>query len=258
MENDGVFVDSHAHLQWESFDVDREEVLKRAKDNQVEYMVNIGFDIDACVKGVKLADTYSSMYATVGIHPHNASQFNKGTLSALKTLAANPKVVAIGEIGLDYFRNLSSKEAQINAFESQLLLAKDLSLPVVIHDRDAHDDIFMVLSKLKGKIKGVMHCFSGTKEFAQKCVKQGLLISFAGNVTYPKAYQLHEAAQCIDLKDLLIETDCPFLAPQSMRGKRNEPSYLPMTAKKIADLKSIPVDKVAEITAKNAKEFYKF
>ena len=197
------------------------------------------------------------MYATVGFHPHNANQLNQNTLFALKELAANPKVVAIGEIGLDYFRNLSPKAVQVKAFEAQLALAQELGLPVVIHDREAHNDVLNILSRFKGEIKGIMHCFSGDKDFAQHCLELGFLVSFAGNVTYPKAYPLHEAARWVDLKDMLIETDCPFLTPQDLRGKRNEPSYLPITAQKIADLKGVSIDAVAEATAENAKTIFK-
>jgi len=248
-----VFIDSHAHLQWATFESDREQVLKRAKEQQVNSIVNIGFDLEGSIKGIKLAEIYPDLYATVGFHPHNASQFNENTLSDLKNLAENPKVVAIGEIGLDYYRNLSPKAVQVKAFEAQLNLAQQLGLPVVIHDREAHNDVLDILSGFKGKIKGVMHCFSGNKEFAQQCIELGFLISFAGNITYPKAYPLHDAARWIDLKDLLIETDCPFLTPQNMRGKRNEPCYLPITAQKIADLKGINMETIAEQTVKNTK-----
>jgi TatD DNase family protein len=252
-----VFVDSHAHLQWNSFIDDFELVLERAKKTQVCCIVNIGFDLDSCIKGVKLANTYPELYASIGIHPHSANEFNDTTLSTLKTLATNPKVVAIGEVGLDYFRNLSTKEAQMKAFEAQLSLAYELNLPVVIHDREAHDDILKVLSKYNGKLNGIMHCFSGDIKIAQQCIDMGFLISFAGNVTYPKAYQLHEAAKYVALDNMLIETDCPFLTPQEMRGKRNEPSYLVMTANKIAALKDVSIDDVAAVTTKNAKTIYR-
>ena len=166
--------------------------------------------------------------------------------------------MAIGEIGLDYYRNLSPKRVQKQAFETQLALAQELKLPVVIHDREAHDDILQTLSKFKGKIRGIMHCFSGSKEMAQQCIDLGFHISFAGNVTYPKAHRLREIVKGIDLKDMLLETDCPWLAPQTMRGKRNEPSFLPMIAKEIANLKHISVAYLAETTTRNAKENLKF
>lgn len=257
MREGKVFVDTHAHLQWKSFDGDRENVLDRAREKGVSSIVNIGFDVAGSVKGVELAEKYEGLFATVGVHPHNAGTLNEKTVDTLRELSANPKVVGIGEIGLDYYRNLSPKNVQRKAFESQLALAEELKLPVIIHDREAHDDILQILLEFKGKIKGVMHCFSGNKELAQRCIDLGFFISFAGNVTYPKACGLQETAEWIDLKKLLLETDCPFLAPQEMRGKRNEPSFLPLIAKKIADLKRMSVDDLAEITTSNAEEILK-
>jgi TatD DNase family protein len=252
-----MFVDSHAHLQWASFDNDRKNVLERAKENCVTRIVNIGFDIAGSLKGVKLAENHKGLYATVGIHPHSANTLNKKIVDKLRELATNPKVVAIGEIGLDYYRNLSPKEVQRQAFETQLALAQELELPVVIHDREAHDDILQVLSRFKGRVKGVMHCFSGNKEMAQQCIDLGFKISFNGTITYPKNRELREIAKRIDLKHMLLETDCPFLAPQEVRGKRNEPSFLPMIAQEIANLKGISVDDLAEITTRNAEEILK-
>jgi TatD DNase family protein len=250
-------VDTHAHLQWASFDSDRDSVLVRAKEKRVNRIVNIGFDVNGSVKGIELAERYKGLFATVGIHPHSASKLNEKALNTLRELSANPKVVAIGEIGLDYFRKLSPKDAQKQAFEAQLALAQERKLPVIIHDREAHDDILKALSRFKGKIRGVMHCFSGNKELAQKCIDLGFLISFAGNVTYPKAYGLQEIAEWIDLKNMLVETDCPWLSPQEMRGKRNEPSFLPLIAQKIANLKFMSVDDLAEITTRNAERILK-
>lgn len=249
-----MFVDTHAHLQWASFDNDREKALARAKEKSVTRIVNIGFDVAGSLKGIKLAEKHQGLYTTVGIHPHNATTLNEKTLESLRELSSNPKIVAIGEIGLDYYRNLSPKEIQKQAFETQLALAQELKLPVLIHDREAHNDILEMLSRFKGKIKGVMHCFSGSKEMAQQCIDLGFLISFAGIVTYPNAHGLHEIAEWIDLKNMLLETDCPWLAPQEVRGKRNEPSFLPMIAQKIANLKDISVDDLAETTTKNATE----
>ncbi|NLE05518.1 MAG: TatD family hydrolase, partial [Crenarchaeota archaeon] len=189
-----MFIDSHAHLQWDSFDADREQVLENAKQANVECMITIGFDFPSCLKGIKLAQDWPQIYATIGIHPNSANEFSQTTLNDLRKLASQPKVVAIGEIGLDYFRDLSSKETQIRVFESQLKLAQDLSLPVVIHDRDAHRDILEVLTRYKGTIKGIIHCFSADLEFAQRCIDLDFFISFAGNLTYKKAYPLHIAA----------------------------------------------------------------
>ncbi|UCC33731.1 MAG: TatD family hydrolase [Candidatus Bathyarchaeota archaeon] len=249
-----MLVDSHAHLQWASFDEDREEVVRRAREAGVEYIVNIGFDVDGCRDGVELAERHEGLFATVGIHPHNASQFSDHVLDELMALAEHAKVVAVGEIGLDYYRDLSPREAQKKAFEAQMLLAEELELPVVIHDRDAHRDILEVLSQFRGRVEGVMHCFSGGREMAEQCIDAGFDISLAGPVTFQNARRLHEVACWVGLDKLLLETDSPWLAPQEMRGKRNEPAYLPFIAKKIADLKGLSFDAVAEATTENARE----
>jgi TatD DNase family protein len=251
-----MLVDTHAHLQWASFDKDREKVISRARKVDVKYIVNIGFDLDGSRQGVKLAEKHEGLYATVGIHPHNASQLNENVLDKLRKLSENPKVVAIGEIGLDYYRNLSPKEAQKKAFEAQLFLAEELGLPVVIHDREAHADTLEMLSKFKGKINGIMHCFSGSREMAEQCIKSDFYVSFAGPVTFPNAHKLQEIVKWIDLNKILLETDSPWLAPQPMRGKRNEPAFLLFVAKKIAKLKEISADELAEATTKNAKRIF--
>ena len=251
-----MLVDTHAHLQWASFDRDREEVIRRAREAGVENIVNIGFDVEGGKKAIELAEKHAGVSATVGIHPHNASQLNQDVLNVLRKLSENPKVVAIGEIGLDYYRNLSPRESQKKAFEAQLSLAEELRLPVVIHDRNAHADILEILSRLKGKMKIIMHCFSGSREMAEQCLRYGFYISFAGPVTFPNARRLHEAAKMIDVNKILLETDSPWLAPQEVRGKRNEPAFLPFIAKKMADLKGISMDKLAEATTKNAREAF--
>ena len=251
-----MLIDSHAHLQWASFDADREKVITRAREANVKNIVNIGYDLDGSEKAVELAEKYEGLYATVGIHPHNADRFNEKILETLRSISENPKVVAIGEIGLDYYRNLSSKDAQQKAFETQLILAQELKLPVVIHDRDAHAEVLKTLSKFKGKTNGVMHCFSGSPEIAEQCIRMDYCVSFAGPVTFPNAYKLHETAKTIALDKILIETDCPWLAPQNMRGKRNEPAFLPFTAEKVANLRGISLDELAEATTKNAKQLF--
>lgn len=252
-----MLIDTHAHLQWGSFDRDRVEVIRRAKNVDVQYIVNIGFDLNGSRKGIELSKKYAELFATVGIHPHNASQFNQGLLHTLRDLAKDPKVVAIGEIGLDYYRNLSRRETQRKAFEAQLLLAEDLELPVVIHDREAHADILKVLSQFKGRINGVMHCFSGSKTMAKRCIELEFNISFAGPVTFPKAHTLQEVATEIDMNRILLETDSPWLAPQVRRGKRNEPAFLPFIAETIAKLRGISFEELAEVTTKNAKRVFR-
>lgn len=251
-----MFVDSHAHLQWKSFEKDLDMVIEKAVKAGVEKIITIGTSLLESKKGVQLARRYPNVYATVGIHPHNAKYFNNNVARELKQMAEKPKVVAIGEIGLDYYRNLSSKQAQQKAFKAQLLLAKELQLPVVIHDREAHSDVLKTLSEFQNKIEGVMHCFSGSKEIAAQSIANGFYISFAGNITFPNAARLHEIAAALELDKILVETDCPWLAPQKIRGKRNEPAFLTYTAEKIANLKNIPLEKVAKATTQNANDIF--
>ncbi len=251
-----MLVDTHAHLQWASFNKDRETVISRARKVGVENIVDIGFDADGSREAIELAEKHEGVYATVGIHPHNASQLNQNLLDKLRKLSENPKVVAIGEIGLDYYRNLSPREAQKKAFKAQLTLAEELGLPVVIHDREAHADTLQILSKFKGKTRCVMHCFSGSREMAEQCVKLGFYMSFAGPVTFPNSRKLREVAEWTDLNKILLETDSPWLAPQNKRGRRNEPAFLPFIAKKIAELKGICADDLAAATTKNAKDIF--
>jgi len=252
-----MLVDSHAHLQWASFSKDLEDVLDRAVREGVENVVNVGFDFDGSRKGIELADRYNKLYAAVGFHPHVANQLNDNILDELEKLSENRKVVAIGETGLDYYRKLSPIEVQRRAFITQLSLAEKLDLPVIVHNREAHADIVKALSKFKGKIRGVMHCFSGSKDMARQCIKIGFYISFAGSVTYPNSRRLRDVVQWIDLSRILLETDCPWLAPQDVRGKRNEPAFLIFTARKIAELKKISMDELASATMANTNELFK-
>ena len=252
-----MLVDTHAHLQWGKFDTDREQVISRAKKVGVEHIVDIGFDVNSSREAVRLAEKHDGLYATVGVHPHNASKLNQSSLDELRRLAGKPKVVAIGEIGLDYYRNLSPRETQKKAFEAQLSLAEELKLPVVVHNREAQVETLRILSKFDGRINGIMHCFSGSREMVEECIKFDFYISFAGPVTFPNSHKLHEIAKGIDLDKILLETDSPWLAPQEMRGKRNEPAFLLFIAKKIAKLKGISVDELAEATTENAKEIFR-
>lgn len=251
-----MFFDTHAHLQWKSFDIDRELTIKRAKNQDVFDILNIGVDIDTSCKAIDLANQNPGFFATVGIHPHNANLLNEKTLKILKELSENKMTVALGEIGLDFYRNFSPKEIQKEAFKKQLILASDQNLPVIIHNRQAESDILAILLEFKGKIKGILHCFSGGLDFAQKSIDLGFLISFAGNITYPKANNLREILKQINLENILIETDCPWLAPQSVRGKRNEPSYLPIIAQEIAELKNLSLEEIAQATTKNSKKIF--
>ena len=251
-----MFVDSHAHLQWDSFDIDRDAVIRRAVNAGVETIVTIGFDLEGSRKGVALANHYPNVYATIGLHPHNAERFGPDALRKLRRMAEDPRVVAIGEIGLDYYRSLSSKQAQHDAFMAQLLLAEELQLPVVIHDREAHVDIVTALSEFRHKLRGVLHCFSGSKEMAVQCIDLGFYVSFAGTVTFPNARNLHQLAVWMGPHSILIETDCPWLAPQPVRGKRNEPAFVAYTAEAIARLKNMSVEDVAARTTANACDVF--
>ncbi|NIO37285.1 YchF/TatD family DNA exonuclease [Candidatus Bathyarchaeota archaeon] len=252
-----MLIDSHAHLQWPSFNRDREEVISRARRAGVNNIVNVGTDLENSMLAVEIAEKHNGIYATAGIHPHNASQSDEQTMSRLQELSRHPKVVAIGEMGLDYYRNLSPRRTQKRVFESQLSLAAELGLPVVIHNRDAHSDVLRILSKHGRKVNGVMHCFSGNLEMAEQCIQLNFALSFAGSLTYPNSDTLREVVRQAPLRKILLETDSPWLAPQDVRGRRNEPAFLLITAKKIAKLKEVSIAKLAAVTRQNFEEVFK-
>lgn len=251
-------IDTHAHLNFSNFaDTTPQHIIERAKNAGVTKIINIGADLKTSQESVELAKQFSEIYATVGIHPHDAQSVNDNAISQLKELAKNTKVVAIGEIGLDYFKYDGNRDIQKNAFRKLLTLAKELDLPVIIHDRDAHADILTILKETK-ITKGVVHCFSGDIEFATKILDLGFLISFTGNITFPKAQNLQDVVKFVPLNKLMVETDCPFLAPVPHRGKRNEPAYVIEIAKIISKIKNISLEKIANITSKTALQFFKF
>ena len=250
-------IDTHAHLQWPDFNKDREQVIERAFAAGLAAIVNIGYDLSASREAVQIANNHKNVYAVVGIHPHNAKTMRTDVLASLRELAHVPKVVAIGEIGLDYYRNLSPRQQQTEAFEEQLQLAKELQLPVVIHDREAHADVLQVIRKFGNEISGVLHCFSGSIEMAEEAIKLGYMISIAGPVTFPNARRLHQVVEHLPTESIVLETDCPWLTPQSKRGKRNEPAFIVETTHKVADLKGIQVDELAEITSRNARRLFR-
>ncbi len=253
-----MLVDSHCHLQDSQFESDRDEVLDRARQAGVSAFVVIGTDLESSWRAVDLADSHSDVYAAVGIHPHDAKDLDGRTLGALERLADSPKVVAIGEIGLDYYRKLSPPEAQMDAFHRQLDLARRLNLPVVIHSREADGETYDVLASYeeralpdwpKDRPLGVMHCFAGDLMLALRYIQIGFMISIPGTCTYPKADRVGAVAGGIPLRWMAVETDAPYLAPQSHRGRRNEPAYLPDTVARIAELRGDSVQTVAERTA---------
>ncbi len=251
-----MFIDTHAHLQWDDYKDDFEKVLENAKKAGVELLLNVGTTVKTSQEAVQIAERYDNIFATIGIHPHDSKEADAASISALKEFAKHPKVMAIGEIGLDFFYEHSPKEKQIEVFEKQLAIAKELNLPVSIHCRDAFSASFVSLKKLKIK-KGVFHCFTGTKEEAKEAMDLDCYVSISGIVTFKKSTALQDVVKMIPLEYLLIETDCPFLAPEPYRGKRNEPAYVVETAKKIASLKNLSLEKVAEITSRNAKALFK-
>ncbi len=265
-------IDTHCHLEMEAFKKDRDDVIKRAKEAGLEAIITIGSDFKGCKKAVALSEKYDLIYATVGIHPHDAKDFNDQIFEEIKkwVLSRNigqqvsgqdkksgsPKIVAIGEIGLDYHYDHSPRDIQRDVFIKQLLFAKEMNLPVVIHSREAKGDTLKILEE-SGITKGVMHCFSGDLEMAERAMAMGFFISIAGPVTFKNAIKLKDIAKFIPDNYLLIETDAPYLTPEPMRGKRNEPAYIVYTAKAIAELRGVTFEDIDRITTTNAKRLFR-
>ncbi len=252
-----MLIDSHAHLQDSDYKNDLDQVLERAAQAGVDTIICIGFDYSASQKAVELANRNKNIYAAVGIHPHDAKTLDEQTLEKMYNLALNPKVVAIGEIGLDYYRNLSPIEQQKKAFVEQIKLAQELKKPVVIHDRDAHQDVLDIIKREKAGINGgIMHCYSGQLPLAVELVKEGFYLSFAGPLTFKNAKKSHEVAEKINLDRILIETDCPYLTPDPYRGKRNEPAHVKLVAQKLAEIRNLELEEIAYITSSNTKRAF--
>jgi len=256
-----LLIDSHAHIDLPEFNKDRDQVMARARERGVRAVINVGLDAASSRKALETARKYDDVFAAVGFHPHEAAKMGEGDLKSLADLTKDSRVVAIGEVGLDFYRNLSPRPSQLEVFKKQLDLAVELRLPVVIHCRQAHREVYDILS---GWVKanpasrrGVIHCFSGDIEMARRYIELGFYISLAGSVTYPSARELVEVARELPLGRLLLETDAPFLAPQAHRGRRNEPSYVALTAQKVADIRQAPVEVVAEAAARNTIELFR-
>ncbi|MCP4682937.1 MAG: TatD family hydrolase [Desulfobacterales bacterium] len=241
----------------QDFDKDREDVLNRAVEGGLTHIITVGIDLDSSHKALELAEKYGFIYSTVGYHPHNARECSPRYLDELASMIPDPKIVAWGEIGLDFYRNRSPHEKQHEAFSNQLNIADDLDLPVIIHDREAHDETLKALQKMgKGERKGVIHCFSGDVELAAAFIDLGYYISIPGTVTYKNAERVKKVASSIPLEYILIETDAPFLAPVPKRGKRNEPFFVTFTAQEIARLRDIDIEEVDRQTTKNTKDLF--
>lgn len=253
-----MLFDTHCHLNDAAYAPDIYDTVLRARDNGTSRMCTVGYDLTSSKQAVEIAEQYKGVHAAIGVHPHDAETFNNEAADELRKLAQSRKVVAYGEIGLDYYRNLSPKEIQHKAFREQIALAKELKLPLIIHDRDAHGDTIQIMQEEKAsQLGGILHCYSGSFEMARIVLKMGFYISIAGPVTFPNSLRLQDVVKFVPLGNLLIETDAPYLTPQVYRGKRNEPSYVRFVAEKIAELKKISFEKVAEQTTANAKKVYR-
>lgn len=251
-----MYFDSHAHLDDARFQPDFDDILARMRENGVTGMMNIGCDLPSSERSVALAERYDWIWAAVGSHPDDADHVDEARIARYRALCQNPRVRAIGEIGLDYHYDDIPREIQKNAFRMQLALARELSMPVVVHEREAHEDGMRIIDEFP-EVKGVFHCYSGSLEMAKELVKRGWYIGFTGVVTFKNARKAVEVAEKIPLDRILIETDCPYMAPEPFRGRRNDPSLVPFVAKKIAALRGISAEAAAAATAENARRLFR-
>ncbi len=253
-----MLIDSHAHLEMPEFRRDLTEVIQRAKASGIDYIFTVGTEKKDWNRALEIAHSHPSVYSILGVHPHNAKEIDEETYPTLRKLCADDKVRAYGEIGLDFYRNLSPQDVQLNRFREQIQLAKELGLPIVVHDREAHQETLEILKSEKAEDSGgIIHCFSGDYHMAQECIEMGFYISVPGTVTFKNTGGFQEIIKRLPLESLLIETDAPFLAPVPFRGKRNEPSYVRYTAQKVAEIKKVSIEKVAEVTTENALRVYR-
>lgn len=252
-----MLFDTHVHLNAEQYEDDLQEVINRALEKGVQNMVVVGFDEPTIKKAIQIAETYDFIYASVGWHPVDAVDMTDEHLAWIEELAQHPKVVALGEMGLDYYWDKSPKEVQKDVFRRQIRLARKVNLPIIIHNRDATEDVVTILKEEHvEEVGGIMHCFTGSIEVAKQCMDMNMYISFGGPVTFKNAKKPKEVATELPLDKLLIETDCPYLTPHPFRGKRNEPGYVSYVAEQIAELKGITYEELAEITTANAKKLF--
>ena len=248
--------DTHAHLDDPVYTEDFEEVSARMKSSGVSRVTNVGYDLPSSERSVKLAQDYDYIYAAIGIHPHNAEGATDETWAKLLLLAKQPKVLAWGEIGLDYYRDLSPRSIQKEIFIQQIKLANEVSLPIVVHNRDAHQDVLEIVKAHPPKYGGIFHCYSGSWEMAKVLLNLGFYLSFAGPVTYKNARHTVEVAGHAPIDRILVETDSPYLTPEPRRGKRNEPTYVREIVKKLAEIKNLSFEDVASQTMRNAETIF--
>ncbi|MCL4142422.1 UNVERIFIED_CONTAM: hypothetical protein GTU68_034598 [Idotea baltica] len=250
--------DTHTHLDNEQFDNDRNEVIKRAQDASVNRILTVGAgnNLDSAVNAIELANSHDFIYASAGLHPHDAD-FDLN-IKYLEELASNKKVVAIGETGLDFFRDWAPKDKQHKAFEAQIEIAKNLNKPIIIHSRDAGEECIKKLTDLKADtVGGVFHCYQENAEFAKRLLDLNFYVSFPGTITFKKAFELRETVKEIPLTQILLETDAPYMAPEPSRGKRCETGFTRLVAEKMAEIKEINLTEVAKITTENALKLFK-
>ncbi|MEM1484850.1 TatD family hydrolase [Oscillospiraceae bacterium PP1C4] len=247
--------DTHAHYDDEKFAEDRHEVLSSLKGKGVCAVLNAACDMESAAASIKLTEQYDFVYCAVGVHPHSASEFTPADLDTLTAYTKLPKVVAIGEIGLDYHYDFSPREMQQQVFEAQIKLALDLDLPIIVHDREAHADTMALLQKYKPR--GIVHCYSGSAEMAKEILKIGMYIAFGGAVTFKNARKTLEAAAAVPLERLLVETDCPYMTPEPFRGRRCDSSHIAYTAQTLAEIKNVTPQTLLDYTCKNAYDVYR-
>lgn len=253
-----MLIDSHAHLDDKRFNKDRDRLIKSLEENDISLVINIGADISTSIKSVKLAEEYENIYAAVGVHPHSAKEMDDSTIEVLRAFANRDKVVAIGEIGLDFHYDNSPRDIQRKRFIEQIKLAKELDMPIVVHSRDADQETFDIIKEeaADGKLRGVLHCYSGSAEMAKDYVDLGFYISLAGPVTFKNARKPREVARTVPIDRLMIETDSPYLTPEPHRGKRNEPLYVRHVASMIAEIRGMSFEDVGRITSENTKKLF--
>ncbi len=252
-----MFIDTHVHLNADQYEEDLQEVINRALEAKVEKMVVIGFDRKTIERTMELIEQYDFIYGVIGWHPVDAIDSTQEDLEWIEELAAHPKIVGIGETGLDYYWDKSPKDVQQVIFRKQIQLAQKINLPIIIHNRDATGDVVKILREENAaSVGGVMHCFSGSVETARECIAMNFMISLGGPVTFKNARLPKEVATEIPLEHLMIETDAPYLAPHPYRGKRNEPAFVPLVAEEIARLKGLTIEEIAQATTDNAKNFF--
>ena len=251
-----MLFDTHAHLNDPAFDKDRESLILGLPEKGVEFVLNAGCCLASSKDCIALAEKYPFIYASVGSHPDSADEVNEEVIDQFRQMAQHPKVKAIGEIGADYYYETIPREIQLKAFRMQMELARELDMPVIVHERNAHDDGMKVVKEFKG-VTGVFHCYSGSAEMARQLVDMGWYIGFTGVLTFKNARKAVETAERIPLDRIVLETDCPFMAPEPFRGRRNDPGYLFRMAERLAEIRGISVEEVHAITTENAKKLYR-